>query len=487
MANLPPRDVEGSDPGRNVPPRDLDPEAPFRTKGHPRGLYLLFVTEMWERFSYYGMRALLFLYMTRAAAEGGLGWTEEMSGKLYGWYTGLVYLTPIAGGYLADRYLGTHRSMVIGGIIIALGHFTLAIESTASFYTGLAFIIVGTGFFKPCVSIMVGQLYERHDARRDAAFTIFYMGVNLGAFLGPIACGWLRVRYGWNWGFGAAGVGMILGLIVYFIGRPHLLKGIGLAPRHQQMSPERKAELGKPLTFQDKQRIAVIFIMAFFVIFFWTGFELAGTSMNIFAEEHTDRSLPKAMASWGDDAGNAPAEWFQSVNPLFILLLAPLFAMLWTRLGRIGRQPSTPIKFGFGLILLGLGFIFMVLGARSSEAGDTIVRVSSWYLIGAYFLHTCGELCLSPVGLSMVSRLAPVKFASLMMGCWYLANFAANKLSGNLGGSVDNIAQHSWTIGGLTLSGQAFFYAIFVAAPIVAGLVVLLLAPILRRMMHGLS
>lgn len=447
----------------------------------PLGLYLLFVTEMWERFSYYGMRAFLTLYMVTAITEGGLGWNKQQAGAGYGWYTGLVYLTPIAGGYLADRFLGTHWSMVIGGMIIAMGHFVLAAETLPAFYVGCLLLIIGTGMFKPCVSTMVGQLYEPGDKRRDAGFTIYYMGINVGAALGPIVCGWLRVKYGWSYGFGAAGVGMVLGLIAYLLGRPTFLKGIGDPPNRDQRRDKKKAE-NEPLTNEEIERIAVIFILAFFVIFFWTAFEQAGSSLTLFAEERTDRALTGWLSSMLG-VTEFPTDWFQTINPIFILLLAPPFAMLWKRLASADREPSTPVKFGFGLIFLGLGFLLMVLGAlRSSGANGNILKVSPLFLIGAYFLHTVGELCLSPVGLSMVTKLSPVRFGSLLMGVWFLANFVANKTAGSLAGAVEKIERGEvYHI----LGGQADFYLLFVVAPIVAGIVLLAMAPWLKRMMHG--
>ncbi|MBX3406491.1 MAG: peptide MFS transporter [Phycisphaeraceae bacterium] len=598
------------------PTRDADFEAPaIKTlgggplepvrQGHPGGLYLLFVTEMWERFSFYGMRAFLMLFMTAAVVNGGLGWDEQKAASLYGWYTALVYLTPIIGGYMADKLLGTHYSMVLGGAIIAAGHFTLALETIPSFYVGLLLIVVGTGFFKPCVSVMVSQLYPAKDKRRDAAFTIFYMGINLGAFLGPIVCGGLRIGrkqgevFGWSWAFAAAGVGMVLGLLAYMIGRPFLLKGIGLPEHKRSEAPGQTlsedvvcATCGqplagrpagsecpkcgtstaaapprrRPLNREEKHGIAVIFIMAFFVIFFWTAFEQAGSSMNLFAENRTDRSLSSGTAhllhDWATQDGapaptwlialggmvllgawmfcerswrrtprvphpllaavprivglagggtlltlailkatgflkeafipdnflqeaEYPAEWFQSVNPFCILVFAPIFAAAWLRLGRAGREPSTPVKFALGLILLGLGFLFMVFAGRASDAGASPVLVSGWYLTAAYSIHTLGELCLSPVGLSMVNKLAPVRFVSLLMGVWFLANFAANKIAGTLAGYNDAIAAKQLSLGGIDLTGQSLFYALFTVVPIVAGIVVLLLAPALSRLMHG--
>lgn len=405
--------------------------------------------------------------------ESGLNWSKPRSGDLLAWYSGLVYLLPILGGYLADRFLGTHRCMVLGAIIIASGHFVLMIETMTALYAGLGLVILGTGFFKSNVSTMVGQLYQQGDPRRDAGFTIFYMGINLGAFIAPLICGWLRTHYGWSWGFGAAGVGMVLGLIQYLLGRPKHLKGIGDPP------PRRSRDSGVakvPLTKEEKSRIAVIFIMAFFVIFFWAAFEQASGSMAFFAQEKTDRVLPSWLAGIAKD-GIFPAEWVQSINPLMILLLAPIFASAWVRLARMGREPSTPAKMAFGLITLGLGFVLMVFAAGGTEGG---VKVSPLWVLGAFFLHTCGELCLSPVGLSLVTKLAPMRLASLMMGTWFLANFFANFIAGKLAGQSDKIAEN-----GFILPGLSGFFLIFVIAPISAGLVLLALVPKLKKMMHG--
>ena len=423
----------------------------------PRGLWLLFGVEMWERFSYYGMRAILVLYLVNE-----LKWSDASASRLYGNYTSLVYLTPIIGGWLADRFIGTRRSLVIGGAIIAAGHFCLAIPGMTTFYLGLGLIIVGTGFFKPNVSTMVGQLYRQNDIRRDAGFTIFYMGVNLGAFLAPLVCGYLgeSPQWGWHYGFGAAGVGMVLGLIMFLWGRDRYLPGIGLSPR-EQTSAEAKAAAREPLTREEKQRIAVIFIVAFFVIFFWAAFEQAGASMNLFADRHTARTL----------AGfEFPASWFQSVNPLAILIFAPLLARLWVDLGRRGKEPNTPAKMGVGLILLGLGFGLMVLGAARADQG---VLVSPLWLVGAYTMHTWGELALSPVGLSLVSKLSPARLVAMMMGVWFLANFVANWLAGQLSALMGDF------------SSLKAFFSIFMIAPIVAGVVLLAISPVLKRMMHG--
>ncbi len=513
------------------------PTAPVRRR-HPSGLRTLFMAEMWERFSFYGMKALLVLYLIKSSGEGGLEWSKEHAGTLMGWYAGLVYLTPVIGGYLADRYLGTHRSLIAGGLIIASGHFTLMLDTIPTLFIGLSLVIIGTGLFKGNVSTMVGQMYVQGDPRRDAGFTIYYMGINLGAFLAPLVCGFLRTRFGWSWGFGAAGVGMVLGLVQYLIGRPRTLAGIGDPPLERaSLRPvvvglivlaaagalatalyahDRFASLGSAYASfrsntavfaivslalaaavtagivlfvfaqdpEDRGPVAVIFIMAFFVIFFWSAFEQAGTSMAFFAEERTDRTMPGWLAALGmkgelaaDGARRIPAETFQSINPLFILVLAPIFASIWVRLAAVRREPSTPFKMGLGLILLGLGFLFMVGAASISDRGA--LAAPSW-LVAALFVHTCGELCLSPVGLSLVTKLAPVRFASLLMGVWFVANFVANLSAGLTAGKVESIAEK-----GFILPGWAGFYLLFVIAPVAAGTIVLLLVPLLRKMMGG--
>ncbi len=447
------------------------------TERQPPGLALLFVTEMWERFSYYGMRALLVLFLITETSRGGFGWSAQAASQLYGWYTGLVYLTPILGGYLADRYLGTHRALVIGGSVIALGHFSLAFEDLPAFYTGLTLLILGTGLFKPNVSTMVGQLYHLHDPRRDAGFTIFYMGINLGALIGPLICGYLgqSEQFGWRYGFAAAGIGMVLGLVFYLWGKKRYLSGVGALPiRYVGRDPA----VNGPLNREEKYRIAALVIMAFFVIFFWLAFEQAGSSMTIFAERSTDRTTP-AWLKWLFPEPSFPAAWFQAVNPGFILLLAPMFSILWQQLGTRGREPRTPLKMGAGLWLLGSGFLVLVLGAYRS---DQDMPVSPLWLISAYFLHTCGELCLSPVGLSLVTRLAPIKFASMLMGVWFLANFAANLLGGYLAGELEAVQRGEVFH---ILGGQADFFLIFVLSSLAAGSLLILLTPLLNRLMQG--
>ena len=443
----------------------MDSASPTKEK-HPRGLYLLFGVEMWERFSYYGMRAFLVLFLT--STLGGFGWSKAEASHLYGWYTGLVYLTPLLGGYLADRILGTHRALVIGGITIAAGHFCLALPTHSTFFLGLALIVLGTGFFKSNISTMVGQLYREGDRRRDSAFTIFYMGINTGAFFGPIVCGYLAKdpRFGWHYGFGVAGVGMILGLTTYLSLRKRYLPGIGEKPAAALVREASKSLL----TTDDKRGIAVIAILAFFNIFFWMAFEQAGSSMTFFAEERTHREFLGMPFL---------APYFQSINPIGIVLFAPVFATLWTVLAKRGWNPSTPVKFAMGLFLVAAGFVVMVVAAGLSEGGG---RVSAWWLIAAYGLHTCGELCLSPVGLSMVTKLAPKAFASLMMGIWFCAFFVSDLFAGLLAGSVEKIEKGQVFH---LLGGQADFFLIFVVSTTVAGLLLLALSPKIKRLIAG--
>jgi POT family proton-dependent oligopeptide transporter len=422
--------------------------------GHPRGLSLLFLVEMWERFSYYGMRALLVLYLVNA-----LKWDTARATNLYGTYTSLAYLTPLFGGYLADRLLGTRRSLVIGGVLIALGHFSLAVQGMATFYLGLALVIIGTGFFKPNVSTMVGQLYAEGDPRRDGGFTLFYMGINLGAFIAPLICGYLGERVGWHYGFGAAGVGMVFGLSLYLWGRNKYLPGIGFA------APRRPAD-DVPQTAaksdDDRRRIIALVIVVLFVVAFWAAYDQNGSSMNLFADKATNRAFGSSVI---------PASWFQSVNPGFILLLAPFFALLWRRLQLSGREPSTPMKMVIGLALLGFGFVFMVIAGRRADAG---ILVSPLWLVVAYFFHTTGELCLSPVGLSYVTKVAPARFASVLMAGWFLANSAGDKIAGMVAGLYGQISTSS-------------FFMIFVVSSVVASGLLYLLVPRINRLTAGVK
>jgi POT family proton-dependent oligopeptide transporter len=439
---------------------------------HPPGLYLLFTTEMWERMSYYGMRALLTLYMVDKT-RGGFGWDKKDALAIYGWYTGLVYLTPLLGGFLADRYLGQRRAVTIGGVLMMIGHFLMAVPGVPAFYAALSFLILGNGLFKPNISTMVGGLYREGDPRRDGAFTIFYMGINLGAGLSSYVCGTLGEKVGWDWGFGSAGVGMGLGLIVFLVLAKRLLGDIGTKPgaaaatvksdtadaKGYRDVPAFKEEHA-PLTTEERDRIKVILILAVFVIFFWAAFEQAGGLMNLY----TDEKVNRFVFGW-----EIPTTWFQSVNPAFIMLLGPIFAAMWTRLGKEGKDPSIPVKMGLGLLLLSLGFVLMLGASRQSAAEG---KAALMWVVGAYFLHTMGELCLSPVGLSMVTKLAPKRLASLLMGAWFLSNAIANKLAGAIGGYADEL-------------GEFKLFGFIVAFTAVAGVVLIAIAAPLRRMMHG--
>jgi len=463
-------------------------------------LWVLFIAEMWERFSYYGMRALLVLYLVastdgmQSAGNPGFGWSEESAYLLYGIYTWGVYLTPILGGLLADRLLGTHRSMLIGGWIIAAGHICLAATESfgitagqavtlqtgpgalVCFMTGLCLIVIGTGFFKPCAAVMVGQLYGENDPRRDGGFTIFYMGINVGAFAAPLVAGTLGETVGWHYGFGAAAVGMILGLFCYQLLRRRYLQGIGLPPARKPVQRRSAEETPRvPLTSVEVQRIAVILILAFVGnIIFWAAFEQAGSSMNVFAAQSTDRTL------WGLLAEPFPATWYQAVNPAAVIFFAPIFAWMWLALGRRDREPSTPVKFALGLWLLGLAFIAMVFGAV--EARDHGLAGAHWLLI-TYVVYTWGELCLSPVGLSMVSKLSPARLQSLMMGVWYFTFSLANLLGGLIARYSVRLEQGDWTF---VVDGLGGFYLLLVLVPCAVGMLILLMTPRLRRLMHGI-
>jgi POT family proton-dependent oligopeptide transporter len=436
---------------------------------------VLFFTELWERFAYYGMRALLILYLIDTTS-GGLGWSQEQASRLYGWYNGLAFLTPVAGGWLADRFLGTGRSLVIGGAIISLGHFALAFGPVWSFYLGLALIVVGTGFFKPNVYTMVGQLYGTGDPRRDAGFTLYYMGINLGALFGPLVCAWLAAnpRFGWSYAFGAAGVGVLIGLTFYIWTRADRLGGIGLPPARRGRPEGAPSLFDVRLTRMERQRILALAIITVFVIFFWLAFEQVGSSLNVFAAERTDRSVPGWLAGVLP-RGEIPAAWFQAVNPLFVLLLAPLMASFWQRLGP--RGPTSPAKMALGLVLLGVAYLVMVVASNPS---DDRLSVSPWYLVAFYFVYSVGELCFLPVGFSFVGQAAPAKLASTIMGIWLTANFIANVLGGYVAGMVERIERGEIF---RILGGQADFFLIFVVSCLASGCLLWLLVPMVGRLM----
>jgi POT family proton-dependent oligopeptide transporter len=435
--------------------------------GHPKGLTTLFFTEMWERFSYYGMRAILVLYMVAPLASGGLEFDTVKATSIYGAYTSAVYFTNLFGGWLADKFLGARLAVLLGGIVIAAGHFSMAIPSMPFFYLGLVLIALGTGLLKPNISTMVGGLYGKDDPRRDSGFSIFYMGINLGAMLAPIVCGYIGQRINWHFGFAAAGVGMLLGLVQFTAHRQRLAQ-VGGRPgkertanretvNQETVNRETITQPGKqPLTQQEKRRIGVIVMLYFFSIIFWMAFEQSGSSFALFAQNHTRTQL------FGFDF---PSSWLQSVNSVFILTLAPAFSFLWLRMKN--RQPSSPAKFAFGLFFVGVGMTVIAVAASMTDSG----KVSPLWLITVYFIHTLGELCLSPVGLSTVSKLAPARMVGLMMGLWFLATSIGNYLAGQVAGFYqDNSGVLFRLFGGLAI------------ATIIGSIALALLLPLVRRL-----
>ena len=428
---------------------------------HPKGLFLLCGVEMWERFSYYGMRALLILYLIRSIADGGMGMNEANASLLYGFFTGFVYFTPLIGGWIADKWMGRPRSIIIGSVLMAMGLFALSFRADWFWlYIGLTLLVLGNGMFKPNISTLVGELYPPGDRRKDSAFTYFYMGINFGALIAPFVTGWAAMTYGYRGGFFAAGIGMLIGLVVFII----IYKAGIIAP-----SPETTAALDssktseanekQPLTKVEKERLSVIFIVVAFVVFFWAGFEQAGSSLTIFADRMVDRAVGGVVI---------PTAWFQSLNPLFVVLLAPVFASIWKFLGTRGKEPSIPAKMGLGMLLLSFGYI-LLWAATLSEG---IINISVWWLVGTYLLHTMGELALSPIGLSMVSKLSPVRLASMMMGVWLLSSSVANILGGFLAAVIVDMGVH------------AVFGAVALATGIL-GAILLSIRKILERRMHG--
>lgn len=475
--------------------------------GHPRGLATLFFTEMWERFSYYGMRALLILFMTAAAADGGLGMGVAEAGAIYGIYTSSVYLMSLPGGWVADRFIGQRRAVLYGGVLIAAGQFLLATPGLVFFYAGLVTLVLGTGLLKPNVSTIVGQLYEPGDARRDAGFSIFYIGINLGAFLAPLICGYAGQEINWRLGFALAGVGMVIGLIQYQLGGKHLGHA-GLRPvppknekeRAQQwrrlwallavivalsvmialgvFTPEGFANvLGVALLLTffvvfgflftagdwsalERNRLIVIALLVIAATLFWSSFEQAGSTLNLFAERSTDNRV----FGW-----SFPASFYQSLNSFFVFALAPVFAWLWVKMG--DRNPSPPWKFSLGLIFVGLGFVWLVPGAQASLGG---AKVSPVWLFGAYLLHTIGELLLSPVGLSAITKLAPARVAGFMMGVWFLSNAMGNYLGGRLASFYESFPLDS-------------LFAVVAAFGIGFGVLLALVARPITRLMGGVK
>ncbi len=428
--------------------------------GHPTGLYILFFTEMWERFSYYGMRAILVLYLVAEASSGnpGLGWTNGDALSLYGTYTMLVYVASIPGGWIADKFLGQKQSVLVGGILLVLGHGILSVEEMWAFYTGLGLIIAGVGMLKPNISTMVGGLYKAGDIRRDKGFTIFYIGINIGAFLSSLIVGYVGEVYGWHYGFGLAAIGMALGLIQYLVGQKHL-KFVG-NNTNKSMDPEEKEAMKRPLSKIEKDRMIVLFISFILVIVFWGAFEQAGGLMNIYASEKTDRML----LGW-----EVPASWFQSLNALFIIILGTSVAAYWAHRKLKGKISTSLFKMCLGLIIMGTGFFFMTAAAAQFNSDGSSAM---YWLVLAYLFHTVGELCLSPVALSYITKLAPLKYASLMMGVYFAMTGFGNKVAGLLGESASDLGEYT------VFTGIAVFCVIF-------GLLVLLVRKKLENLTHG--
>lgn len=457
--------------------------------GHPRGLATLFFTEMWERFSYYGLRPLLILFMAAALMDGGFGFDRSQASAIVGIYAASVYVASLPGGWVADRLLGLRRAILIGAALITSGHLSVGLSGLAGpgagkifFFLGLILIVLGTGLLKPNISAIVGDLYPEGGARRDAGFSIFYMGINLGAFLGQIITGFLGETIGWHYGFGAAGFGMFLGLLVFWRSARHTLGPIGMdVVQHPDAAVQARQErmvklslgvglglvaiifalaatgtvtldaqrIGQSMTLvlvglalgffgyvfvaggltkDEMKRVGVILVLFVFAAIFWSAFEQAPTSLNLFARDFTDR----AAGDW-----TIPATWFQSINSLFIIIFAPLFAVLWMGLAKRGFDFSSPTKFALGLFLAGVGFLLMIVAANKVVASGGTVLVSPWWLVASYFFQTMGELCLSPVGLSSMTKLAPRKFVGQMMGIWFLATAVGNLIAGLVGGHVD--------------------------------------------------
>lgn len=511
-------------------------------KGHPKGLYLLFVTEMWERFSYYGMRALFMLYMVQA-----LLFDKELASQVYGSYTGLVYLTPLIGGYIADRYWGNRRSIVTGALTMAVGQFLLFLSACyyhevglAKYlmFCGLGLLILGNGFFKPNISTMVGRLYRPDDSRKDSAFTIFYMGVNVGSTLAPLICGLIGNTghpEDFKWGFLAACIGMLLGAAVFRIFMNRYIcdpdgNPVGTAPARSKETTEKDEKkpsntgrtvlmvaftliltilfsvnwghtsdgvfagsdwigsliyatvivmpiiiiTDKSLTRTEQARIGVIYIIAFFVIFFWSAYEQAGASLTFFADEQTDRRI----GNW-----EMPAAYFQSFNPIMIVTLAPVFAAIWSFLGKRGWEPSSPRKQSIGLLLLSLGYLYIAFGVKDIEPG---VKVSMAWLTGLYLIHTMGELYLAPIGLSLVYKLSPARFSSLLMGVWYLSTSAANKFAGFLSGFYPEHGVSKSCLG-YQVENLYDFFMLFVFMSGAAAVILFLLSGKLQKMMKGIE
>ncbi len=521
-----------------------DIENLFKDKvlGHPAGLFVLFFTEMWERFSYYGMRALLVLFLISSVTDGGFGWEKAEALSLYGTYTMGVYLTPVFGGLIADKLLGYRWAVVLGALIMTLGHAAMAFETPMMLYVGLGCLMVGNGLFKPNMTSIISNMYKNHSEKKDGAYSIFYMGVNAGAFLGIMLCGYIGENYSWSLGFGLAGIFMFFGMLQFYFTQ-NIFGSIGLSPKKlnalslreigedgDQDFVEKKEEEEAPKKVIVDRLVAVV-IFSLFTVFFWASFEQAGGSMTIFAEEYTQRNLTGGFGTmfkyidalltlvplgiityvlyalfrktfarytignimlsisfiiiWGivgwkifrdftNETVEVPATWFGILNSLFIITLAPAFSKWWESKYNV----SGPLKFGLGLLLLGLGFGFLALGSQDIISGQPIIKVSMFWLIAAYLFHTMGELCISPVSLSYISKLVPAKWIGFMFGVYYLFIAMGNKLAGTIGSYIEEI-EKAYSI--------STFFLIFTVVPVVAGLIIAGLNPVMKRLMHGVK
>lgn len=507
--------------------------------GHPSGLFVLFFTEMWERFSYYGMRAILVLFLTSAIMDGGWAWSRKEALGLYGTYTMLVYFTPIIGGLLADKILGYRKAVAIGALIMTIGHAAMALDTPWSLYLGIACLVAGNGLFKPNITSIISGIYKNAQDKKDGAFTIFYMGVNAGAFVGIMLCGYIGETKGWHYGFGLAGIFMFLGMLQFWYAQG-IFGRVGLSPSKTVEYDDAIANIGEEVKAETEEktpsnvqrdRYIVVGILAFFTVFFWAAFEQAGGSMTIFAADYTDRMLEGNAANvfrvvntlltvvplliityvlfklfqitfskyafsnialgtsfliiwiiviwmlyeqYSGTGTEVPASWFGILNSFFIITLAPLFSKIWES----KFNPPATVKFGMGLVLLGIGFGILAYGSSSIPQGATTASVSMIWLILAYLFHTLGELSLSPVGLSYVSKLVPAAKIGMMFGLWYIAIGLGNKLAGSMGGMIDKITQQY---------DMSTFFLIFTAVPIGAGLFVIALTPVIKKLMHGVK
>ena len=503
--------------------------------GHPSGLFVLFFTEMWERFSYYGMRALLVLFLTSALLDGGWAWTREEALGLYGTYTMLVYFSPILGGLIADKFIGYRKAVAFGALIMTLGHASMAMDTPWGLYLGIGCLVAGNGLFKPNITSIINGVYINAQDKKDGAFTIFYMGVNAGAFLGIMLCGYIGETIGWHWGFGLAGIFMFLGMLQFWFAQG-IFGNVGLAPTKEidlsDAVQNNKDEGAQKVSDKvQRDRYTVVGILAIFTVFFWAAFEQAGGSMTIFAADYTNRVLEGDSAlifriantlltviplmiityvllqlfkitfkkyalsntflgfsfliiwfiviwmlytQFSQESTEIPASWFGILNSFYIIAFAPLFSKIWES----KFNPPATVKFGVGLILLGLGFGILAYGSASIPQGAQTASVSIIWLILAYLLHTLGELSLSPVGLSYVSKLVPATKIGMMFGLWYIAIGLGNKAAGSMGGMIDSITSEY---------SMSTFFLIFTFVPIIAGLVVMSLTPIVKKLMHGVK